>query len=426
MLIFVHELGHFATAKWFGIDVIEFGFGFPPRIYGIRYRGTVYSINWIPLGGFVRMLGEEDPSADNSFARQTPMKRAIVLLAGSFMNVLLAIIIFALLFMTTHKTLMGGSISVVGIVPGSPAYEAGLRQGDTIVSINDYNIASLPESLGRLKGLTDQIDANRGKPTKLSVRRINRSAGVTTSPELFSIETLSLVPRSKDPPPQVVVETVTDPLAVVVDLSSHFGLMLTKDGSFDYSAENSYPTKVSETQISLEAAHTYDSRLKIGDRIQQKAIGVSLAVSGARAEDTKKSVWSAFPLSIRTIWTDVILVTVREIGRGISTRTNPGITGPIGIAHATDEAVSSVGVGAVIGLTGVLSVSLGVLNVLPIPGLDGGRLLFVVLEWVRRGKRISPSKEGLVHLVGFVSMIGILLILSYSDILRLINGNSFY
>ena len=81
-LVFIHELGHFASAKWFGIKVEEFGFGFPPRVFGVKFKGTIYSLNWIPLGGFVRMLGEEDPSDPRSFARQSALKRAVVLMAG--------------------------------------------------------------------------------------------------------------------------------------------------------------------------------------------------------------------------------------------------------------------------------------------------------------------------------------------------------
>ena len=85
-LIFIHELGHFVTAKAFRIKVTEFGFGFPPRIFGVPFRGTLYSINWIPIGGFVRMVGEEDPEDPESFARQSVLKRSIVLIAGSAMN----------------------------------------------------------------------------------------------------------------------------------------------------------------------------------------------------------------------------------------------------------------------------------------------------------------------------------------------------
>ena len=107
LLVFIHELGHFLTAKKFGIKVTEFGFGFPPRLWGITIGETRYSINLIPLGGFVKMVGEEDPTEPRSFARQSVLKRSIVLTAGSFMNLLLPIFIFTIILTLPHDTLVG-------------------------------------------------------------------------------------------------------------------------------------------------------------------------------------------------------------------------------------------------------------------------------------------------------------------------------
>ena len=118
VLIFVHELGHFVTAKLFGIKVTEFGFGFPPRIYGVPFRGTIYSVNWIPLGGFVRMVGEEDPTDPESFARQSIPKRLTVLAAGSAMNLVLPVVIFTALFMLPHDATGGRDGPDHGSGPG--------------------------------------------------------------------------------------------------------------------------------------------------------------------------------------------------------------------------------------------------------------------------------------------------------------------
>ena len=117
LLIFVHELGHFTTAKLFGIKVTEFGFGFPPRVFGIPFRGTIYSLNLIPLGGFVKMVGEEDPSDPVSFARHSVLKRLIVLSAGSIMNFVLPIVIFTVLLMLPHDALVGGSVLITSVAP---------------------------------------------------------------------------------------------------------------------------------------------------------------------------------------------------------------------------------------------------------------------------------------------------------------------
>ena len=125
-LVFVHELGHYLAAKRFGIKVLEFGFGFPPRLFGVKYGETIYSVNAIPLGGFVKLLGEEDPTDERSFARQSVWKRTVVLCAGSFMNFVTPIVIFTVLFMLPQDVPVG-TVQVTGVAPGSPAQAAGIR-----------------------------------------------------------------------------------------------------------------------------------------------------------------------------------------------------------------------------------------------------------------------------------------------------------
>src|SRR5215217_5680519 len=119
LLMLVHELGHFITARRAGIVVQEFGFGLPPRLYGREYNGVIYSLNWIPFGAFVKMLGEEDPTSPGSFASKTKLTRAIVLAAGSAMNFLTAVIVFALAYMTGWPTPVAVEIAEVAV--SSPA-----------------------------------------------------------------------------------------------------------------------------------------------------------------------------------------------------------------------------------------------------------------------------------------------------------------
>ena len=121
-----------------------------------------------------------------------------------------------------------------------------------------------------------------------------------------------------------------------------------------------------------------------------------------------------------------MVFTWNGVAEGISTRSNPGIVGPIGIAQATGEGVSRLGFSWIFQLTAFLSLNLAIVNILPIPALDGGRLTFVLIEWARRGRRISPKREGLVHLVGFALVIGLILILSYSDVARIFSGESLF
>ena len=383
LLIFIHEMGHFLTAKAFGIKVTEFGFGFPPRLFGVPFRGTIYSINLVPLGGFVRMVGEEDPTEPDSFARQSTLKRVIVLAAGPVMNMLLPIVIFTILFMQPHTTLLGGSVFIVAVAPGSPAEEAGLRPGDTVLSVNGQPVADTQE-------MVQLIEERLGQPVELNVKRGSVITGMETSPELAVFDTITLVPR-KDPPSLLVVEKVTDPAS----------------------------------QVSLAEARQYDSKLAIGDTLHQKAIGVQIGIMNPKVGKTTDPIWTAVVNSLKTIW-DILVFHWNAIVEGISTKSNPGFAGPIGIAQATGEVVEELGVSFTVQLTALLSVILAVMNILPIPALDGGRLAFVIVEWLRGGKRISPQREGLAHLVGFAIMIGLILLISYSDILRIVRGESFF
>jgi len=381
-LVLFHELGHFITAKMFGIKVLEFGFGFPPKLFGITFRGTLYSVNLIPLGGFVRMLGEEDPTDPQSFARQAVGKRMIVLAAGSAMNMLLPVIIFTILFALPHETLLGGSVIVTSVAPSSPAQEARLRAGDVIVSVDGEPVTSPSE-------LIDLAKDKGGQPLVLSVRKASGVTGLSTSPEFATTQTVSVTPRT-DPPRLKVVEEVTDP----------------------------------QTQVSFADASRYDSTLEVGDTMTQGAIGVMIGLTNAKFGMTTEPVWTAMISAVKTIWS-VLSFTWSGIADGISTGTNPGIAGPVGIAQATGEIVEERGFSQVYQMAAILSISLGVLNMLPIPALDGGRFLFVVIEWVRRGKRVSPKKEGLVHLVGFAVLIGLILVMTFFDILKVASGESF-
>ena len=380
-LIFVHELGHFATAKWFGIAVTEFGFGFPPRIAGFRYRGTDYTLNLIPLGGFVKMVGEEDPADPRSFANQTRVKRAIVLVAGSFMNLVVPVVIFTVLFMLPHDELVSGHVLITGIAPGSPAQSAGLRPGDTILMVDGQRVNEPGQ-------LIDVVGPRKGSPVELVVRRGAIVTGLGSSPDLAVTEAVILTPRI-DPPRLRVVETVRDP----------------------------------DAEVALADARRYRPDIEPGDTLTQGPIGVAIALSNPIIRPTTEPIWRAVPMSFGTI-ADILILTRDGIFGGLTSGSNPGVAGPIGIAQATGEVVDELGFWWVFQLTALLSVSLAIMNLLPIPALDGGRLLFVIIEWARGGKRVSPRSEGIAHMVGFVALIGLIVVISYFDVLRALNGGS--
>ena len=249
-LVFVHELGHYLAAKRFGIKVLEFGFGFPPRLFGVKYGETVYSINAIPLGGFVRLLGEEDPTDPRSFARQSVLKRTVVLCAGSFMNFLTPIVIFTVLFILPQDIPVG-TVQVTGVAPGSPAQQAGIRAGDQVTAVDGKRVRNHYE-------LVEQIMVNLGAEVELTVRRGSVVTGLRASPDSSVVDVVTVVPRL-NPPELEVVEIVTSP----------------------------------ETQVSLRDARRYNVRLQPGDTMTQGAVGVMIGTSNVRLVKESQSVLDA-------------------------------------------------------------------------------------------------------------------------------------
>ncbi|HWO94020.1 MAG TPA: site-2 protease family protein, partial [Dehalococcoidia bacterium] len=163
VLVVIHELGHFITAKLAGVSVLEFGIGYPPKIWGKKFGETEYTINWLPLGGFVRLVGEEDPSDPRSLARRPRWIRLIVLASGSIMNLLLPILLFAIAFMIPQEISIGRPI-IADVVPDSPAAEAGLQPGDVIYEAEGRETRNLAD-------LSRAIQLNLGEQLDLKVKR---------------------------------------------------------------------------------------------------------------------------------------------------------------------------------------------------------------------------------------------------------------
>jgi regulator of sigma E protease len=340
LLIIAHELGHFGTAKAFGIKVEEFGLGFPPRLLGIKKGETLYSLNAIPLGGFTKMAGEEDPKVKRSFAGKGVGTRLIVLSAGSIMNLLLPIVLFSIAFMIPHQVVM--EPTVVKIVnPASPAASAGIEVGDTLLGINGKPINNFSE-------LHRYTELNLGKEVTILVEHSDATR-----------EEVQLIPRWQPP-------------------------------------EN-------EGAIGIER-------------------DIEFALANRTIVSQHEPFWRAIPMGTSEC-VEVFVLIKNEVLKWVSGAATPQVTGPVGIAQITGEAAKA-GVSPLLELTGFISINLGIINLLPLPALDGGRIVFVLLEWVRRGKRVSPQTEGLVHLIGFAILIALILVITYQDIFRIITGGS--
>ncbi len=337
VVVLVHEFGHFAAAKAFGIRVHEFGWGFPPRLVRVFRKGeTDYTVNLFPIGGFVRLEGENDPTKPRSLASKGVGTRLIVLTAGVFMNLALALVLFAGFFMFTVPE---DELRISQVSPGSPAELAGVLSGDVVLEVNESPINSMDD-------LSSQIDRNRGTEIEWLVRRDEDQHRVR------------MVPRV-DPPPG---EGAT-------------GVMVQRSGV--------------SVRPTWYARHPWEAA--------SRSVQVTWSVPGALKDAVTDWVFDDGPTPF---------------------------AGPVGIAQGTGEWSREYGLISLIPLAALLSISLAIFNILPIPALDGGRLIFVLLEWVRRGKRVSPQKEGLVHLVGIVALLAMLVVISYNDIVRILEGGS--
>src|SRR5579859_7345732 len=178
LLVFVHELGHFVTAKLSGITVKEFGFGYPPRLFGVTYKGTIYSLNLLPLGGFTRMEGEDGSEASamrpGSFASKSKGTRTLVLAAGSLMNAILAPILLTAVFMIGMPT-PTGTVLISAVQPDSPAASAGLQSGDAVQDVQGHPIHSVQD-------FRDQVQFRLGQPTTVTVQRASQPTTITLTP----------------------------------------------------------------------------------------------------------------------------------------------------------------------------------------------------------------------------------------------------
>jgi regulator of sigma E protease len=338
ILVIAHELGHFMTAKARGVAVLEFGLGFPPRIWGIKRGETLYSINALPLGGFVKLAGEEDPNVNRSLAGKGYGTRILVLSAGSLMNIILPVILFSIAFMVPHS-IATAPVTIENVAPNSPAAQAGIQAGDTILSINGNQVINSGD-------MRRWIQLNLGKEMTMTLRRADSNE-----------YTIKVIPRWKPPAGQGATGIVIAPL--------------TQD-----------------------------------------------PVITSRSEPF----WKAVPMGVTECYQTLVLFK-NEIIHWIIGTTTPQVTGPVGMAQLTGEVAQS-GFSPLLEFAAFISINLGIVNILPLPALDGGRIAFVLLEMVRRGKRVTAKTEGLIHLVGFVLLIGLMLLVTFGDISNIITTGS--
>lgn len=370
ILVFAHEFGHFFTARRFGIRTEEFGFGFPPRALGfyrnragkwklvlgntsvedldaspsqsIQPADTVYSLNYLPLGGFVKIKGEngEGVSEPDSFAAKKIWQRVIVLAAGVAMNIILAWFLFSVGYLIglpqstdslgQGAKLSGSQVIIAQVIPNSVAAKADLKEGDIVLRINGTEVKTEKE-------LQDLVAASSGQTAEFSVKRGEKEISIKVTPE-------------------------------------------SQNGS-------------------------------------RATVGIAIFASGlvrypffyAFWEGAKTTVWvigeifSSFATLISSLFH----------GQNVGSQ----FAGPVGIANITGQA-ARLGFSYLLQFMALLSLNLAVLNILPFPALDGGRILFLLVEKIK-GRPVRQELENLIHNIGFALLIALVIFITYKDIVKL-------
>lgn len=357
VLVIAHELGHFLTARRFGVKSEEFGLGFPPRAFGFykdvtgKWRriwgnksvesltgdavpaDTVYSVNYLPLGGFVKIKGQdgEDREDQDSFGNKKIWKRALILAAGVIMNIILAFVLFSACFIigAPQSVTEGGRIQVTELIKDGAAEKAGIKPGDVIASADGQTFSNISQ-------LQEYINSKSGQDINLNLTRANESLSISVKPELKGERSVIGVGLDQ-------VDNVSYPFFKAIwEGLKHTALLLT---------------------AIIVAFFTL-----IGDLFR-----------GAGAGDA--------------------------------------VGGPIRIAQMTGE-VARYGFVNLLNFTAILSLNLAVINFLPFPALDGGRIIFLIIEKIK-GKPVNRETEAIIHNIGFFILIALIILVTYQDIVRL-------
>jgi regulator of sigma E protease len=372
LLVLVHELGHFLTARRLGVKAEEFGLGFPPRGIGIyknkngkwrrvlgnipvgnleksedaniqpAAKSTVYSLNWLPLGGFVKIKGEngEGQNETDSFAAKKIWQRTLILAAGVAMNIVLAWFLFSVGYMiglpessdsvSKNAIVSQSEVMIAQVMPNTPASAAGLKEGDAILRINNETVSSEI-------ALQDAVAKNNGLKTEVTVKRAGKEIN------------LNVVPLSKD------------------GARATMGVAIFSSGLVRY---------------------PFFSALFEG----AKTTGYMI-----------KEIFSAF---------GTLLVSIFQ-GHKVGDQ----FAGPVGIASITGQA-ARLGFSYLLQFVALLSLNLAVINILPLPALDGGRIFFLLIEKIK-GKPVKQEVEAIIHNIGFMLLIALIIFITYKDVIKL-------
>ncbi len=455
-LILIHELGHFIAARLVGVTVLEFGLGFPPRAARLfEQGGTEFTLNWLPIGGFVRPLGEDfvKPVGEKSTEQEraafekhqeelarlgkkqittkslmeaNPYQRIFFMVAGALMNFLGAIVILIIASMLGKPVTQSTTVAVKDVLPNKPAATAGLQPGDVILQANGKTVHFWPD--------VSTAAGNSAEPLDLTVKRGDQTMDLKLQPDLSVFQGNAggvLVQDIAPGSPAEAALKVNDHIIKADDypITSTEAL---KKYVHDHAGQNVVLTVVRDDQqqkISIvPRQHPPTNEGALGITIVATAgIDKVFGLTLLEKDPVITVEYVSFPQAISdavqtTLGTMSSIVSAPiQIIRGKLSPEAARPVSPVGIAQISGQVLSqSIEIKQsfpILNFAAIISIALGVTNLLPIPGLDGGRILFVLIE-ILRGKPMDPEREGMVHLIGLMLLLGVVAIFVVNDLLN--------
>lgn len=345
ILVLVHEFGHFIMARRNGVWVEEFGIGYPPRIFGKKIGETLYSINLLPLGGFVRLYGEQTEEGvtkpDKAFINKSKKVRFVILFAGVMMNFLLAVTSFAIFYSFAGIPRDTNKVIISGVVKDGPADKAGIKPSEVVLAVDGIKISGIDN-------FSNIIKERKGKETTLEILSEGQS-----SPQNISVTPRSDVPENEGP--LGILITSTEIYFPPIWQRPFFG-----------------------TYFGFKDAFYWGQQVLTG-----------------------------------------LYTMIKNLFQGQTPR---DVAGPVGIFAITTE-VAKTGILPLINFLGIFSVNLAVVNFLPIPALDGGRFLFIIIEKIF-GRKVVPRVEAAIHGAGMALLLLLMLVITFAEVKRLVAAGS--
>jgi len=435
VLVSFHELGHFLAARWVGVRVLKFSLGFGPKLLGRRVGDTEYLVSAVPLGGYVKLFGEDETEAltpdeqRRSFAHQPLLRKMLIVAAGPGFNFLLAYLIFAgwlstgaPLFVPTFKDL---TPDVEALLPGSPADLAGLKVGDRVLRVDEKDISTRSE-------LLDAVSKSDGKPLTLDIRRGDQVKTILVTPGAVHVQEngkdmLSYHLGIEETPP-VITAVMSGTPAMAAGFKDGDRVVTIEGQAIHTWSQMTGMVKESPNRplhfqvdrdgriLTLTVTPRAEKAIVDGKPVEEGKIGISgpgrsvlrTSTPLLAAVDGLRATWG---------WTELTIVGIYKMIAGEISSKNIG--GPLTIANISGEAAAQ-GMSNVVFLIAILSINLGVLNLLPIPILDGGHLLFFGIEAIQR-KPLGERQREIAQQVGLLLLVGIMVFAVWNDIERLIS-----